>query len=115
MVVWMLVVGCGRRADPGFDVVAVPSAAYLPAAPREAGAPVQPREGGTPPPATPAAVRCEPAPTEDFEPSDEIKECPSSNDDGWELDLDRTRRRRDNRSAEDVCCFRRPREEEQER
>jgi hypothetical protein len=100
-------VACSRRGDPGFDIVAVPSAAYLAMAPDaghaapDAGA----REAGT---VTVASVKCEErSEDEDFEPNDEISVCPNENADGWPLDTRTTTRHREDRE-EDVCCFKRP-------
>ncbi len=94
---------CRRTTDPGFDIVPVPSAAYLAVAYPEGG--VAPdggaREGG----AAALSTRCEPPPEDDFEPNDDVPECPSRNSLGWSLDPRATERHRD--KDEDVCCYKR--------
>ncbi len=97
---------CRRTSDPGFDIVPVSSVAYLPASARamldggpsrEAGT----RDGG----GATVGVKCDPPPDDDFEPSDEVEECPATNDVGWDLEPDMTKRRR--ARDQDVCCYKR--------
>ena len=100
-------VACHAGGDLGFDVVAVPSAAYLPYVPPPEGG-VRPdggREAG-PSDAPSRVVHCEPPPDE-FDPSEEIEDCPATNDDDWPLDPEMTNRRR-NGHSDAICCFRRP-------
>ncbi|CAN5495919.1 hypothetical protein BH09MYX1_BH09MYX1_18380 [soil metagenome] len=106
----MLAGACHRNVDPGFDVVALPSAAYLAAAVSPDGGPTPDagqRDGGSG--AGTASVKCGPPPDEEFEPNDDVAACPSQNEDDWELDVKLTTHQRDDREK-DVCCFRRPTE-----
>lgn len=104
IVVSLVAIGaCRRTTDPGFDIVAVPSAAYLAVTLPEGG--TLP-DGGTRDGAAPTlSSKCEPPPEDDFEPSDDVPECPSQNSIGWSLDPRATARHRD--KDEDVCCYKR--------
>lgn len=93
---------CVRRADPGFDIVPVPSSAYLAVTYPEGG--VVP-DGGREAGAAAVSSKCEPPPEDDFEPSDDVPECPAENKVGWSLDPRATARHRDR--DEDVCCYKR--------
>jgi hypothetical protein len=98
---------CRRTSDPGFDIVPVGSSAYLaPTARPDAGrvasdAGVRTSDGGS---GAPPVIVCEPPPDDDFEPSDEIAECPATNERSWQLDPEATQRRRE---RADVCCYKR--------
>lgn len=96
--------GCPAR-DLGFDLVRVPTTAYLAfdGGPR-AGGP-DGGDGGRPD-AAGALVQCFPVPPDDdgdFEASDDFTDCPASRGDDA-IDVPTTQRHRDRDEA--VCCYR---------